>query len=1251
MESDSINKPSIVYLLNEQMQKLNEINLIHNTPSNHKELINQISAIATQIILDNADNYTLFELAELTDARKIVQITSISNIEQTEVQNSINAIVSIVFSKKIESPDNENLDAIIDFCQKTASSVNSDFNEKSILSFYQLTLLMGAKETLTSIINHLPQSAESIELLRLLFTIKISGVSNFKNRLEDVNDILSTFGRDSQNTSIGYSEFPIELAIAYLSSISASTKKGEAYINLKQNLLANNETEKLEKLKELELISMDQLNPTINDGLDPNDKSTEVTEEAQTKMIVLTNSQKKFFMNVVIQMEVVYPTPINEELKISRNPELNYYLEAFRDAGLFTLEHLSALQRTVLFISYLIEEQNRKEVKSRSIALFDQPIASVIEILKIDYTQLFIRSIQSDYSNTILFFNANSSEELSKQIIGKLTNLYSIMLIPENIELNSDQFTLNLIRPTDPILDIFNLLITLNTIWRKESNLYTLFQVIMSKVSDENYSTAIFSGIDQVLSKLIEKMPYLTYGLLGVWDPRSEEGLDNHNNFIESILHLNDDHNALNQILVLDEKLVTETNDFMAHLYAHQLHLNLLNPMVVAGTTLNNEEMKHLQTIQKVFLFNLTGIDYILESINNQNPGDPTFYEDLYAASKAILPEDLEWIDSIKNKPALFKFILSNIDDNAAYKLSQDKHGLMRLHPLLNIAPWDEDTYNAALHFSTNLSRVDWGIFIAPFWDENEKNIVIPIFTHLWHIIGNKYWFQFVKSTLDLNNYISAFAELIKTNPKFKKSVKKNLNKLTHYTKLLINFLLANQRIFDISDAEPFMQSILVNITTAKTTEDPSEWIFNLPYRIYAENKLHALNPTQITLTPEQFETSEGVMPIEFSLGQIKEYRDSLEITIPNGLDKSAWIDMCAEVVALINSNSSLQEMIPSLAPVRLQEQIQEINGVAHIESQIFSIDWIAIKQTLELAEVANWLDIQGKPTEFQGEFYSCIGYIQSLSNEIGSQGISPRAHALICLGAAMQACPVGKQTGLKSYYSNIPAEYKLTSHTTYDVHEAEGKKFFFGLYQRYLEDKIDNENFIKTICGISPNTKLPESLHQILQIKNILTPILGFNHHITFDRHGGTINDALLNKHPSTGISTNNYQTVVRRYLEAITPSDFIRYLIQYYELSQTNRPLFKELTDHINALGSSVGGKSENFFAMEEEELPDGDINYKFILTPYGAIKACEGGAIFSRQITFSESSNKKNLKPAEHSDKNKKSNKKRRLGLNKN
>jgi len=674
-------------------------------------------------------------------------------------------------------------------------------------------------------------------------------------------------------------------------------------------------------------------------------------------------------------------------------------------------------------------------------------------------------------------------------------------------------------------------------------------------------------------------------------------------------------------------RLVSNTSDFYLQMKALTFLCLLRNS--------EGEQDIDLQRIAGTFQIcnEIIALDFEIEWSN--------FIDLMSKVKNFILPIlDSTWIKSVSNKFQLFLLIHDvytetvNAQGGESVEVIEKIRGeiesdVIALTPVLNATEWVFDDYLDLKKKYTDLGS-EWNRFREPFYDNSGNQIPLFNFIFFHKIIGFTRWNEFVSTYLKSKNSAVAFSEafngrLIELNAM---AVNYIYIPSTKFTNTEIKLIVNCQKVWGLLDHHPIIIALLNHITISKEEIDGKKvYFFARPYRVYAQNKLHANNPISVN-GPEVLIVPSGIgepLRPSFNFPQIIEFKRSLIINIPSDLSMATWEEICSDLVTFVNDNSLLKERVPDLVSPKVIEKKREIDGKIVTIVKIKKISWDYIQRILASREIANWLALGGNPTPFQAEFFSCLHYVCSLSNERKESEFSERDIAVVRLAASMHECETGKQNGLKGYYKFIPDQFKIVMNSSLNTVIDSGKKSLFEFYQEFVEKQIDDKEFLQLATDFN---EIYEPLHQIKQIKNMVAPVVGLVHEIEFDKHANVVSEFLI----------KDYSVLVNTFIQRISPPKFVDYVIAKinFLISEKNWRQFSRLVDQLSELARSIGADPSKLFEVEF----DVEGNEVYLVKPYAIVKACEGAGFFKRQIAISESSpNKRAI------DENAKSGKKQR------
>ncbi|NGX60424.1 MAG: hypothetical protein KR126chlam3_01597 [Chlamydiae bacterium] len=215
----------------------------------------------------------------------------------------------------------------------------------------------------------------------------------------------------------------------------------------------------------------------------------------------------------------------------------------------------------------------------------------------------------------------------------------------------------------------------------------------------------------------------------------------------------------------------------------------------------------------------------------------------------------------------------------------------------------------------------------------------------------------------------------------------------------------------------------------------------------------------------------------------------------------------------------AIKDLAKSFQPDRekVLEAIKDLTSLKDDEGNVLEegLSLGALKAgSLESSTLHNHLSAEGDPVDItRACFFAVINYIQSLSNELTGEGLlTPQEEALIQMGALITHCGTGKNEGIFRYYhSLLPDEWKLSFVKPTGLPEEQRVK---EVVQKVVEKELASQfsdAFIQDLIDLKG--PVAQSPHQITYVKNLIGPIVGLPHRLSFDPNTHLLYDELIAK------------------------------------------------------------------------------------------------------------------------------------------
>ncbi len=194
---------------------------------------------------------------------------------------------------------------------------------------------------------------------------------------------------------------------------------------------------------------------------------------------------------------------------------------------------------------------------------------------------------------------------------------------------------------------------------------------------------------------------------------------------------------------------------------------------------------------------------------------------------------------------------------------------------------------------------------------------------------------------------------------------------------------------------------------------------------------------------------------------------------------------------------------------------------------------------------------------------------------------LSPQEEMLLKIAAGIASCETGKKEGIANTYAQLPSEFKLKKNleamtsTDEDRQVLPAKEALSCHVQAFLIDQFSGTTpLAQELTGASEPA---QGVHQGLYMKNLIGPLVGLNHQVSFDRHTGVLYDALV---------LMSREGILEAFYRHIKPQHLVHYVHQRLlkELDMTTKE-GKALFNSLNALvGSSKELWDESDYTLTE-------------------------------------------------------------------
>ncbi|NGX59629.1 MAG: hypothetical protein KR126chlam3_00782 [Chlamydiae bacterium] len=205
--------------------------------------------------------------------------------------------------------------------------------------------------------------------------------------------------------------------------------------------------------------------------------------------------------------------------------------------------------------------------------------------------------------------------------------------------------------------------------------------------------------------------------------------------------------------------------------------------------------------------------------------------------------------------------------------------------------------------------------------------------------------------------------------------------------------------------------------------------------------------------------------------------------------------------------SEAIKDLTKSFKPKR-EEVLEYIRATYD-----YSLD--ALKEaSLEHPSLRNLLSLEGDPLELnRAYFFAIIGYIQEQPNMLEEgELLTPREQSLMQMARMICTCGPGKLDGIFKFYRDLPEGYQIpVVQTTDEPPEIQHVKGVISeTVIEELSKKFTKSLITRVLGGVEDIKELP---HQELYVRNLIGPVVGLPHRVTFDPHTLVLYDDLTIK------------------------------------------------------------------------------------------------------------------------------------------
>jgi hypothetical protein len=197
-----------------------------------------------------------------------------------------------------------------------------------------------------------------------------------------------------------------------------------------------------------------------------------------------------------------------------------------------------------------------------------------------------------------------------------------------------------------------------------------------------------------------------------------------------------------------------------------------------------------------------------------------------------------------------------------------------------------------------------------------------------------------------------------------------------------------------------------------------------------------------------------------------------------------------------------------------------------------------------------------------EAQFRAILHHLLTKEPEVKSGELfSEREDLLIHHGMSIRHCSGGKKEGISSIYTSLDPAYKYPAKGLEGKNPEEilAKQFLASVVQKALSDQFSGVNaLMKELTGTG---NIEQAAHQAIYPKNLIGHLIGLHHEVTFDKHTGTLYDALVAK---------SREEVLHAFFRYFTPQVLAQELMRGVNTNfKTNSALLSAIVDTVSDEG----------------------------------------------------------------------------------
>jgi hypothetical protein len=155
-----------------------------------------------------------------------------------------------------------------------------------------------------------------------------------------------------------------------------------------------------------------------------------------------------------------------------------------------------------------------------------------------------------------------------------------------------------------------------------------------------------------------------------------------------------------------------------------------------------------------------------------------------------------------------------------------------------------------------------------------------------------------------------------------------------------------------------------------------------------------------------------------------------------------------------------------------------------------------------------------GKVSIVEAQFRAILHHLLTKERAVKEGALfSEQEDLLIHQAMSIQYCPGGKKEGIAVIYKSLDPIYKYPAKglAEGDADRLRAKEFLATWVQDVLSDQFSGTNAL--MQELTGTKNIEQAAHQAIYLKNLIGPLVGLHHEVTFDSHTGVLYESLVAK------------------------------------------------------------------------------------------------------------------------------------------